>query len=96
MLWGVRAPTTPAAVDVATGITEERSVFMNLSAALARQAMLLAAAQRLRGADAVYAALARRRNTTLVTRDAEHLTRLTTIVVVQTPEQVLESLTAPI
>ncbi len=83
------------AAYVRSVVAQQNVEFVNLSAALARQAMLLAAAQRLRGADAVYAALARRRNTTLVSRDAEHLTRLTAIIVVQTPEQVLESLTAP-
>lgn len=40
----------------------------------------LAAQNRLRGADAVYAAVALRSGTTLITLDHEHLTRLTDIV----------------
>ena len=83
------------------GATYARSVMaqrnielVNLSAGLARQAMLLAAAQQLRGADAVYAAVAQRRQTTLVSRDGEQLKRLATLLNVQTPEQVLASLTA--
>jgi predicted nucleic acid-binding protein len=49
----------------------------------------LAAQHRLRGADAVYAAVALRSGTTLITLDHEHLTRLTGIVSTRTPAEVL-------
>ena len=66
--------------------------FVSLSRALALRAIRIAAQQRLRGADAIYAIVALRSGTTLVSRDHEHLTRLSGIVTVQTPEQVLASL----
>ena len=65
---------------------------VNLPKGVAQQASVLAAHHRLRGADAVYAAVAQRMHTTLVSRDREHLTRLIGVVVVQTPEQVLAGL----
>lgn len=58
----------------------------------AQRAAALATQHRLRGADAVYAAVALRAATTLISRDNEHLTRLAGIVQVQTPEQVLDDL----
>ena len=65
---------------------------INLSQRLTQQAILLAARQRLRGADAVYAVVALRENSTLVSRDREHITRLVGIVHVQTPEEALREL----
>jgi predicted nucleic acid-binding protein len=62
-----------------------------LTAAVARQAADLAANHRLRGADAVYVAVARRYATTLVSRDDEQRTRGGKVVVCQTPEEALES-----
>ena len=52
---------------------------------LADQAALLAARWRLRGADAVHVALAKRLNVPLVTLDGEILTRAARTVRVQTP-----------
>jgi len=60
-----------------------------LTAALARQAAELAATHRLRGADAVYVAVARRYGTTIVSRDDEQRTRGAAVVPCQTPEQAL-------
>ncbi len=65
-----------------------------LDEVLAHQAQTLAAQYRLRGADAVYAALAQSANTTLISLEHEHLTRLTGIVPVLTPAQVVVLLTA--
>ena len=62
-----------------------------LTPTMARQAAELAATYRLRGADAVYLAVARRYATTLVSRDVEQLTRGSRIVPCQTPEQALRA-----
>lgn len=61
---------------------------------LAAEAARLGAEARLRGADAVYAAVARRFGTTLVTRDKQQLARLHALLTVQTPEQLLAELDA--
>jgi predicted nucleic acid-binding protein len=66
--------------------------FVSLTAAVARQAADLAATHRLRGADAVYVAVARRYGTILVSRDDEQRTRGAAIVVCQTPEEALKGL----
>ena len=55
-----------------------------LTAAMARQAAELAASHRVRGADAVYLAVARRYATTLVSRDSEQLARGSGVAVCQT------------
>jgi predicted nucleic acid-binding protein len=60
--------------------------------ALATEALALAATNRLRGADAVYAAVALRHGTTLVSLDREHLTRLSGILPVLTPADALAAL----
>lgn len=60
----------------------------------ARQALTLAAQNGLRGADAVYAAVAHGAGSTLVTLDREHLTRLVNLLPVCTPAVALESLPA--
>lgn len=60
-----------------------------LTSTLARQAAELAATHRLRGADAVYVAIARRYGTTLVSRDEEQRSRGLAVVTCQTPEQAL-------
>jgi predicted nucleic acid-binding protein len=57
-----------------------------LTTALARQGAQLAATHRLRGADAVYVAVARRYGTVLVTRDREQRTRGAAVVTCRTPE----------
>src|ERR1700674_109392 len=63
-----------------------------LTPALARQASELAVTHRLRGADAVYLAVARRYGTTLVSRDDEQRTRGTAVRAWQTPEEALRGL----
>ena len=57
----------------------------DLDEKLAEQAQRLAARQKLRGADAVYAAVALQESCTLITTDKEQLTRLGNIVKTQTP-----------
>jgi predicted nucleic acid-binding protein len=61
---------------------------------LADQALPLAAQHRLRGADAVYAAVALAYTTTLISLDNEHLNRLSGIVSVLTPAQALAQIRA--
>ncbi|NTV62576.1 MAG: type II toxin-antitoxin system VapC family toxin [Oscillochloris sp.] len=68
---------------------------MPLDDTLAHHARVLAAQHRLRGADAVYAALALAAQTTLISLDREHLTRLVGIVPVLTPAQLVQALTPP-
>ncbi len=63
-----------------------------LSPTMARHAAELAATHRLRGADAVYVAVARRYGTTLVSRDEEQRSRGSAIVTCQTPEEALKIL----
>src|SRR6266545_1559153 len=58
----------------------------------ALHALTLAAQQGLRGADAVYAAVAHDAGTTLVTLDNEHLTRLVNLLPVCTPAVALAAL----
>lgn len=58
-------------------------------------AVLTAAHQRLRGSDAVYAAVARRYNTTLVTLDQEQYARVGNVVTTQTPGEAVAALTTP-
>jgi len=60
-----------------------------LTPGLARRAAELAATYRLRGADTVYVAVARRYATALVSRDDEQLTRGARLTVCLTPEQAL-------
>ena len=62
-----------------------------LTSALARQAAELSADHRLRGADAIYLAVARRYATTLVSRDDEQRARGATIAKCQTPEEALNA-----
>jgi len=58
-------------------------------------ALTLAAQHGLRGADAVYAAVAREAGSTLVTLDNEHLTHLATLMTVCTPAVALAALKPP-
>jgi len=60
-----------------------------LTPAGAHQTAEVAAQQRLRGADAVYAAVARRYGTTLVTRDEQQRARGVAVVPCVTPEEAL-------
>ena len=59
--------------------------FVDLTADRAARAASLAVTCRLRGADAVYAAVAQEQRTTLITWDQELLTRGAAIVTVMTP-----------
>jgi predicted nucleic acid-binding protein len=59
---------------------------------LSHQALELAAQYALRGADAVYAAVALQSGCILISLDNEHLTRLSGIVPTQTPAVVLTNL----
>jgi predicted nucleic acid-binding protein len=68
--------------------------FVVLDGVLAQQAAAVAGAHRLRGADAVYAAVAFVHGTTLVSRDREHLIRLVGIVTVLHPALALAALDA--
>jgi predicted nucleic acid-binding protein len=61
----------------------------------ALHALTLAAQHGLRGADAVYAAVAHEVGSTLVTLDNEHLTRLVNLITVYTPAVALAALTHP-
>ena len=64
-----------------------------LDEALGQQALALAAQHGLRGADAVYAAVAQQAGCTLISFDNEHLTtRLSSVISVQTPEAALTEL----
>lgn len=69
--------------------------FYDLDRALADTAADLARIHRLRGADAVYAAVAQQYGTTLVSRDREHLTRLAGIVPVLHPVAAITAFTIP-
>jgi predicted nucleic acid-binding protein len=66
-----------------------------LDEACALHALTLAAQYGLRGADAVYAAVARDAGNTLVTLDKEHLTRLVNLITVCTPAVALAALSPP-
>ena len=80
-----------------TGATAALShlTLVSLTAVTARQAAELAATHRLRGADAVYVAVARRYGTTLVSRDEEQRSRASAVVTCQTPEEALRSRQPP-
>jgi predicted nucleic acid-binding protein len=67
-------------------------IWIPLDTALAEEAARIAAEQRVRGADAVYAAVARRHGATLVTRDQEQLDRLPPTVSAIAPEEALSRL----
>jgi len=62
---------------------------VSLTPTMARQAAELAAAHRLRGADSIYVAVARRYGTTLVSRDDEQRVRGSAVVVCLTPKGAL-------
>jgi predicted nucleic acid-binding protein len=64
-------------------------MLVTLTPAMARQAAELAARHRLRGADAVYLAVARRYGTTLVSRDDEQRTRGSAVATCKTPAEAI-------
>ena len=63
--------------------------WVDLDDVLAEQSVTVAASRKLRGADAVYAAVAREYGCDLVSLDNEHLKRLTSLVPTYTPAQVM-------
>jgi predicted nucleic acid-binding protein len=65
---------------------------ITLDAVLAREAAALAINQRLRGADAVYAAVALRFGATLVTRDREQMERTRAVTATLSPAEALTAL----
>lgn len=65
-----------------------------LDEARSQQAVTLASQHGLRGADAVYAAVAIETGSTLVSLDGEHLTRLAAVMTVLTPAAALASIAA--
>jgi predicted nucleic acid-binding protein len=67
--------------------------FVALDSSMSLQAADLAAKHHLRGADAVYAAVALSHKCDLVSLDHEHLTRLTTVLNAITPSDALAKLT---
>ncbi|MCU0490076.1 MAG: PIN domain-containing protein [Chloroflexaceae bacterium] len=69
--------------------------FIALDAALTDEATTIAADYFLRGADATYAAVARRYGCTLISLDEEHQQRLQSILTVQTPVDAPAALTTP-
>jgi predicted nucleic acid-binding protein len=62
---------------------------------LTQEAVRMAATCRLRGADAVYAAVAKRHGCKLVTRDQQQLDRLKDALTCLTPEEALAQLGSP-
>jgi predicted nucleic acid-binding protein len=65
-----------------------------IDGATARLAAEIAATHRLRGADSVYAAVAQRFGSTLVTLDQEQLTRVATLIPTRTPAAALAELSS--
>ena len=99
LLVEVAGAVARVAGDPARGVALSRAIhelpgqiWISLDEVLAAQAAALAADQRLCGADAVYAGVASRHGSTLVTRDREQLDRLPPIVPTMTPEQALARL----
>jgi len=99
LLVEVAAAVTRAFDDAGRGLTVARAVrglpgqvWVPLDDTLAEEAARLAAEHRLRGADAIYAAVARRYGATLVTRDRQQLERLRSSLSVLTPTEALERL----
>lgn len=70
-------------------------MLVSVTSTMARHAAELSAAHRLRGADAVYLAVARRYGTTVVSRDEEQRARGSAVVTCQTPEEALDSRRVP-
>lgn len=90
-----RTRSDPAqATAFATSLLRLANVsFIPLDSLHAQLAQDLAAKHGLRGADAVYAAVAKQTSTTLVTLDNEHLMRLDGIATTCTPKAIVDELT---
>jgi predicted nucleic acid-binding protein len=79
------------ALDYATAtVGLPHLTLVTLTPTMARQAAELAATHRLRGADSIYVAVARRYGTTLVSRDEEQRSRGSAVVTCQTPDEALD------
>ena len=89
-----RGDTTAAEVFALSLRSVTHFTFVALDESLASEALALAAMHRLRGADAIYAAVALRHDTTLVSLDREHLTRLSSVLRVLTPAEALAELSS--
>ena len=88
--------------DTERGLTVARAardlpgqIWVPLDKSLADEAGRLGAARRLRGADAIYAAVAHRYRTTLITWDHQQLERLQSTLPVLTPTEVLADVGNP-
>jgi predicted nucleic acid-binding protein len=81
-----------ALAEVLRGLPNQTLV--PLDEALADHAIVLAATARLRGADAVYAAVAQQYGTTLITLDRQQLDRLPPLVSTALPADVLSEMEA--
>jgi predicted nucleic acid-binding protein len=99
LLVEVAAAAARALDDAALGIELAQSIYdlpgqtwAPLDESLASEAARLGAEARLRGADAVYAAVARLFGTVLVTRDRQQLERLRPLLPTQTPAEALDQL----
>jgi predicted nucleic acid-binding protein len=76
--------------EFATALTHlPHLVWVPLDSTLARQAAEVAARYRLRGSDAVYAAVALRFGATLITLDREQLERVEAVLAARTPAEAL-------
>jgi predicted nucleic acid-binding protein len=75
-------------------IGQQNRTFVDLDLALAEVAAQIAADCGLRGADAVYVAVAQRYGTTLITLDTEVRQRAGRLIRIQTPREALESLSS--
>jgi predicted nucleic acid-binding protein len=82
---------TDLAIKLVAGVRSlPKQVWVSLDGELADLAAQLGAQTRLRGADAVYVAVAQCYGTTLITRDRQHLERLPPLIEVITPEDALD------
>jgi predicted nucleic acid-binding protein len=69
-----------------------KAIWVSLDDLLTTEALRLGAERRLRGADAIYAAVTLRNQTTLITLDKQQLLRLSPVLPVQKPAEALASL----
>ena len=80
--------------EFATALTRlPHLVWVSLDSTLARQAADVAAQYRLRGSDAVYAAVALRFGATLITLDGEQRERVEAVLAARTPAEALGEMT---
>jgi predicted nucleic acid-binding protein len=99
LLVEVAAAIARAFDDTERGLTMAQAIrglpgqtWVSLDETLADESARLASKHRLRGADAVYAAIARRYGTTLITWDRQQLARLQPALSILTPDKALAQL----